>query len=183
MFDRLTRFFVKRSYQSYRPIHILMAILFGGSLELLFIPILLIVIGKVIDRALGFGPLLPTLLVPYAAMLCLLIGIPWLASSIYWQHKYGKGTPLPLVPTKVFLNTGPYRYTRNPMTLGAIFWLSGWAVLANSPAALFGGVTLFVIIGICYIKLVEEYELEQRFGTAYQKYKKETPFLIPGLKK
>jgi len=32
---------------------------------------------------------------------------------------------------------------------------------------------------LIYIKLVEEKELEQRFGVEYLEYKRRTPFLIP----
>jgi protein-S-isoprenylcysteine O-methyltransferase Ste14 len=35
-------------------------------------------------------------------------------------------------------------------------------------------------IGISiYIKIIEEKELEERFGSEYSEYKKRTPFLIP----
>jgi len=36
---------------------------------------------------------------------------------------------------------------------------------------------------LIYIKLIEEKELEERFGSEYLEYKKRTPFLIPFLQK
>ncbi len=180
--DQLTQFLVQRSHQKYPRISVAGATLFGSTLELIVIPTAFVVIGKTIDSKLGLGPLLPEFLVPYMSALCFLMGIPWLAWAIYWQHRFGKGTPLPLVPTKIFLETGPYRYMRNPMNFGAIFWLAGWAVLANSRTAFWGGTGVFMILVISYIKLVEEKELEERFGIRYRKYKKRTPFLIPRFK-
>jgi len=32
----------------------------------------------------------------------------------------GRGTPLPVMPTQELLTEGPFRYSRNPMTLGTI---------------------------------------------------------------
>jgi protein-S-isoprenylcysteine O-methyltransferase Ste14 len=36
---------------------------------------------------------------------------------------------------------------------------------------------------LIYIKLIEEWELQERFGYEYLEYKKRTPFLIPRLRK
>jgi len=42
---------------------------------------------------------------------------------------------------------------------------------------------LFTALIIAYVKLVEEKELEARFGEKYIRYKKKTPFLIPKRRK
>ncbi len=67
------------------------------------------------------------------------------------------------------------------MLFGALFWLSGWAIIFNSPMALLVGVAVFAFIIIGYIKMFEEKELEQRFKEAYFTYRLHTPFLIPNL--
>jgi protein-S-isoprenylcysteine O-methyltransferase Ste14 len=36
---------------------------------------------------------------------------------------------------------------------------------------------------LIYIKLIEEKELEERFGSEYVEYKKRTPFLIPSFRR
>jgi protein-S-isoprenylcysteine O-methyltransferase Ste14 len=43
-------------------------------------------------------------------------------------------------------------------------------------------VALFSTIVLTYVKLIEEKELEKRFGDDYTAYKRTTPFLIPRLK-
>ena len=50
--------------------------------------------------------------------LLFIVGIPWVVWAVLWQLWKGKGTPVPAVPTKNFLQSGPYHYCRNPMMLG-----------------------------------------------------------------
>ncbi len=94
------------------------------------------------------------------------------------QHKIVKGTPMPHIPTKKLIVTGPFKYCRNPMSLGTIIFLAGLAVLFNSLFTLFIAL-IFTVILLVSIKIFEEKELEERFGQEYVEYKKKTPFLIP----
>ena len=64
------------------------------------------------------------------------------------------------------------------MTLGTIMAYSGIVVMIGSYTSLLF-VVLFTMILIAYIKLVEEKELELRFGKEYVDYKNDTPFIIP----
>jgi protein-S-isoprenylcysteine O-methyltransferase Ste14 len=182
-FKSVVAFLVRRSASPHRFAHLLAATLFGSTLELVLIPAMLVYLGKRLDSAWG---LRVTAQIPHFRWLAIvpfLAGIPWLAWSIYWQHRKGKGTPLPLVPTRVLLCDGPYRFTRNPMALGAILWLAGWALLANSPSALFGGVGMFALLVLSWDKWIEERELLWRHGAAYEQYRRQTPFLLPGCRR
>jgi len=87
-----------------------------------------------------------------------------------------------MMPTQELLAEGPFRYCRNPMTLGAILAYLGIAVTARTTA----GMTLalsFAAALATYLKRVEELELAERFGEAYLVYKRETPFIVPRLPK
>jgi protein-S-isoprenylcysteine O-methyltransferase Ste14 len=96
------------------------------------------------------------------------------------QYSLGKGTPIPLMATQKLVITGPYTYCRNPMTLGTTVFYLGVAIWIGSPSAF--GLGLIYPVGILiYIKLAEEKELEERFGSEYLDYKRRTPFLIPRL--
>ena len=64
------------------------------------------------------------------------------------------------------------------MALGAIVFYIAISVWMGSVIAL--GLTVVVsCLFLIYIKMVEEKELEKRFGEEYRMYKRRTPFLIP----
>ena len=97
------------------------------------------------------------------------------------QFVLGHGTPSPFMPTQQLIVTGPYRFCRNPMILGVFTAYVGLAFWAAS----LSGITMsliFITAASTYIKLVEEKELEARFGSDYVTYKKSVPFIIPHLR-
>lgn len=73
---------------------------------------------------------------------------------------------------------GLYRWVRHPLyTAGLIFlWLT--PVMTVNVLALDASLTAYIVIGA----LFEERRLLNEFGPAYQRYREETPMLIPGLK-
>jgi protein-S-isoprenylcysteine O-methyltransferase Ste14 len=83
-----------------------------------------------------------------------------------------------MMPTKKLIIVGPFKYCRNPMTLGTIIAYSGVAIWVGSYTAL-SLVILFASMLIVYIKMIEEKELALRFGQDYMEYKKNTPFILP----
>jgi len=77
----------------------------------------------------------------------------------------------PLQPTRAttLVVSGIYRISRNPMYLGFLVCLLGWAILLSNPAALLP-IPLFVL-GMNRWQIVpEETALTQRFGTAFVAY-------------
>ena len=64
------------------------------------------------------------------------------------------------------------------MTLGTILAYGGIAILIGSFTALLA-VAIFAALLIVYLKIIEEKELELRFGSEYIEYKEKTPFIIP----
>ena len=74
-----------------------------------------------------------------------------------------------MIPTR-FVVLGPFRYVRNPMSLGAVALLFGLALFCHSISILLFAVILFLVIhGI--VVFVEEPYLEKRFGKSYLQYK------------
>jgi protein-S-isoprenylcysteine O-methyltransferase Ste14 len=81
------------------------------------------------------------------------------------------GTPVPArKPTTAIVQTGPYRFSRNPiylafslLQLGIAVWVNSWWLVATLAAAV-------AIIHYVVIPREERY-LEARFGTAYLDYK------------
>jgi len=84
--------------------------------------------------------------------------------------KWGKGTPAPINEPKVLVIRGLYQYTRNPMYIAVLLFLTGWNLLYMLPELL-----LYTsIVGLIFQLLVVFYEepiLIKTFATEYQDYK------------
>lgn len=85
----------------------------------------------------------------------------------------GKGTPLPYAHPKRLVVSGPYRFVRNPMVIGTVFFLLGSAFLVGSAGIFLYALVLFGIMHA--FVLVEEKALLSRFGRAYAAYLQQTP--------
>ena len=68
--------------------------------------------------------------------LIILCGTALVAWTIFLFKTKGQGTPNPKLPPKVFVVSGPYRFSRNPMTLGGLLILLGEAAIYYSPSLL-----------------------------------------------
>jgi protein-S-isoprenylcysteine O-methyltransferase Ste14 len=102
--------------------------------------------------------------------------------SVRTQYREGKGTPAPMVATQKLVISGPYAYTRNPMTLGAALFYLGIAIWLGSLPGVGLVVMVFAAL-LSYIAVHETAELTKRFGEEYLAYRQRTPFLLPRLKK
>ena len=67
------------------------------------------------------------------------------------------------MPTQVLLTDGPFRYCRNPMTLGTILAYLGMAVAVGTKAGTVLVLSLAASL-LVYLKRLEEGELAERFG-------------------
>ena len=123
--------------------------------------------NKSIDQAVAVVALLVAILFMTYAMLALWID--------------GKGTPAPIAPTQKLVTSGPYKYCRNPIELGTgVYFLFIGTYFDGLLTGLFCQI-FGMILGFGYIKLIEERELELRFGEAYRAYLLTTPLFVPSL--
>jgi protein-S-isoprenylcysteine O-methyltransferase Ste14 len=76
------------------------------------------------------------------------------------------------------LVSGPFKQCRNPMTFGTIFLFMGIGIIIGSLSSMMV-VIFFGALLLTYVKLVEERELETRFGQEYLDYRAATPFIFP----
>lgn len=107
-----------------------------------------------------------------------LAGLALVLWSVRVQYTVGHGTPVPRVATQRLVTTGPYAWSRNPMTLGALILYLGVGIGLGSGFVI--ALTGIVFTGLLrYIAVHETRELTQRFGEAYRAYCRRTPFLIP----
>jgi protein-S-isoprenylcysteine O-methyltransferase Ste14 len=98
--------------------------------------------------------------------------------SVQTLSALGKGTPAPMAATQQLVQAGPYRYSRNPMTLGAGQFYLGLAAWAGSWIVFVLVVFIFISL-LAFIYVHETKELAERFGVEYLQYRKEIPFLFP----
>ena len=83
---------------------------------------------------------------------------------------FGRGTPAPIDAPKELVVRGLYRYTRNPMYVGVLSTILGWAMLFKEPQLL-----LYALcVGTCFhlfVVLYEEPNLQRVFGNSYEEYR------------
>ena len=100
----------------------------------------------------------------------------WSVRTFYTRG--GEGTPGPWRPVSNLIISGPYRYVRNPMILGAVnLTLFEAALFASIPFLLWA--VVFFVLNIVYFKAFEEKELIKRFGTDYENYKNKVSMFFP----
>lgn len=156
----------------------LLALIPAAGLFAFLIPYVLVMILPRLDVRFEFPSIaLGTSTIALGCMM-ILIGAIYAFWSISAQLFQARGTPLPMLATQKLLITGPFKQCRNPMTFGTILLYLGISILVGSVADILF-VTVFTGILLAYIKLLEEKELEARFGEAYIEYKAQTPFIIP----
>lgn len=98
--------------------------------------------------------------------------------SVQVQYVLGQGTPAPKVATQKLVTQGPYAYSRNPMTLGAMLLYLGIGFWIGSGVVVILTLVVFSIL-LTFIYFHETNELAERFGDEYLEYNRRTPFLIP----
>ena len=92
----------------------------------------------------------------------------------------GRGTPAPFDAPRLLVISGPYRYVRNPMYLGAGLVLAGCAILfAEFSAWLAAYVVAIIVVVNLFILFYEEPTLREKFGDDYDEYRKNVGRWIP----
>ncbi len=135
-----------------------------------FVYLGMLLLGALADRLLGVERF--WLGWPMVAVLAMVLSVPalYLVGDAILKFIRAGNDPEPWKEVHVFIASGPYRFTRNPMYLGmALVYLGlaltagSWAALALLPVTL-GLVTRFVITP-------EEAYLAGKFGQTYLDYK------------
>jgi protein-S-isoprenylcysteine O-methyltransferase Ste14 len=155
-----------------------MAVIFAGIFFWIIIPFFMVVGSVFLDEWLSLPRFFHRWVSTIIALVFMVAGWLFANWTVKVQFSLGRGTPIPIMATQKLVVQRPYTYCRNPMTLGTTAFYLGVAIWTGSLSALILALIYPVII-LIYIKLVEEKELEQRFGLEYLEYKRRTPFLIP----
>jgi protein-S-isoprenylcysteine O-methyltransferase Ste14 len=107
----------------------------------------------------------------FTALLFMLLGIGFSLAGVI-SFRRAKTTVNPLRPetTSSLVRSGIYRSTRNPMYVGMLFALIGWAVFLTSGWALLGPLAFILFINRFQID-PEERTLATLFGAEFAAYK------------
>ena len=108
------------------------------------------------------------------ALLGLALCLMAIGAAIYlrcvWDFVvFGRGTPAPIDAPKRLVVRGLYRYSRNPMYVGLLTLVAGWAILFGSVVMVGYGVFLFTFFWL-FVHFYEERHLATEFGDEYQAY-------------
>ena len=140
------------------------------GLVVFFGMLLLVVFGSLyMDRAFGFPKLLSGPSGTLIGYVLLAVGLVIWAWCVVWFLK-AKGTPVPFNPPRELVTTGPYAWSRNPMMTGVFAFLFGIGFLLHSVSMVFVWMPVFIVLNVLELKMVEEPELERRFGESYIAY-------------
>lgn len=109
----------------------------------------------------------------------ILLGLFFLLWSVSAFWFIGRGTPVPFASPTRLVTKGPFKYTRNPIKLGAVLFYFGIGTIVDTSLTGIIMLVLGVMLGTIYHKTIEEKELVLRFGKEYEEYRRRTSFLIP----
>jgi protein-S-isoprenylcysteine O-methyltransferase Ste14 len=82
---------------------------------------------------------------------------------------FGRGTPAPIDAPKRLIVRGLYRLTRNPMYVGVLTVILGWAIVFRSPALVLYAAGIWCLFH-SFVRLYEEPHLHRVFGPQYDAY-------------
>ena len=137
--------------------NLLFTVLVPGTVAV-YVPLLIVQ-----TRSPAAGPMF------YLALPVFVLGGAMYAWCVWDFSTFGRGTPAPIDAPKKLVVRGLYRYTRNPMYVGVLTVILGWAIFFRDP-----NLVLYVLgVGICFhlfIVLYEERHLDREFGNQYDKY-------------
>jgi protein-S-isoprenylcysteine O-methyltransferase Ste14 len=115
-----------------------------------------------------------------ASLLFFAVGIAIYVWCVWDFATFGRGTPAPIDAPKKLVVRGLYRVTRNPMYVGVLTTILGWAVrYLSGPIALYA-----VAVWLCFqsfIVFYEEPHLQRVFGNTYEQYRARVGRWVPRL--
>jgi protein-S-isoprenylcysteine O-methyltransferase Ste14 len=112
----------------------------------------------------------------------LILAVAGIVLALYCVGEFitrGRGTPAPFDAPREFVAAGPYRFVRNPMYVGGISLLAGFALYIHSISVLLMSVILFFVAHL-FVVLYEEPVLKKTFGATYETYCRSVSRWLPG---
>ena len=101
--------------------------------------------------------------------LLLALGAAIYAWCVWDFATFGRGTPAPIDAPKRLVVRGLYRWTRNPMYVGVLCVIFGWAALYGAPRIAAYGAAVWLLFHL-FVRLYEEPTLRGTFPGEYEEY-------------
>jgi len=115
------------------------------------------------------APAQRTLVQPWGLM-PLALGLLVLVLTVREFYVAGRGTLAPWSPPVTLVTSGLYRFSRNPMYVGVLLILGGWAIVFWSPALAFYAATVAIAVHL-RVLLHEEPFLARTQPEAWRAYR------------
>ena len=115
------------------------------------------------DGVAGSGPVI------FVALALFTVGGAIYTWCVWDFAAFGRGTPAPIDAPKRLVVRGLYRYTRNPMYVGVLTVLLGWAFLFQETTVLVYAICVGLSFHL-FVVLHEERHLARQFGAEYHDY-------------
>jgi protein-S-isoprenylcysteine O-methyltransferase Ste14 len=138
------------------------------------IPLGLLALAILLEWLLPLG-YLPRPLAPISVVVGLLLVLGFVAMGVWAALAFRRARTNidPRRPALALVETGPYRFTRNPMYLGFLLLFAGIGLLASLDWSL----PLLPVLWLCLDRLVvrrEEAYLSAKFGAPYHEFRART---------
>jgi protein-S-isoprenylcysteine O-methyltransferase Ste14 len=140
---------------------------------------LFVILAVLLDGMLALRWPIPITVSKLISLPMMLIGIAVTGWSVFHFLKV-KGTPVPFNPPPRLVESGPYRFARNPMLTGVFLLLFGIGFAIKSPSLVLVFTPLYIFVNFWELKKIEEPELIKRLGEDYLAYRRRTPMFFPG---
>jgi protein-S-isoprenylcysteine O-methyltransferase Ste14 len=116
----------------------------------------------------------PMILVSMAMVLISIFGRNWAIHVLGLYHS----VHIEIRDQHRFLQTGPYRYVRNPYYLSNVIEALGLTLLVDSSAGVLISFLTYIVL-LIHRMISEENALEQKFEGTFIEYKSRVPMIIP----
>ena len=114
------------------------------------------------------------------ASIVLCLGLAIYSACVWDFATVGRATPAPIDAPRVLVSGGLYRYTRNPMYVGVLTVIGGWAVLYRDARLVLYALVVWTCFHL-FTVLYEEPHLAGEFGEQYAAYCSRVPRWLPRL--
>ncbi len=113
------------------------------------------------------------------AVACFAAGAALYAWCVWDFATFGRGTPAPIDAPKKLVVRGLYRYTRNPMYVGVLTVIVGWALWFATLVLLLYAMAVAASFH-AFVVFYEEPRLQREFGSEYDAYRARVGRWLPG---